>query len=133
MDAPCHRNNDRLKRRYDEHDWELECVEAKNGERMIRVVCSQCCVHSEWIGHAALLRHGVDPLTLPIDRSLRGDESCCVRDCSRSDTELHHFAPRSVFGIAADDWPVMPLCRDHHRYWHQLMGNYKLTTTGAMS
>jgi len=46
---------------------------------------------------------------------------CQVAGCGRTDTELHHFAPRSLFPDA-DNWPVLPLCVEHHLAWHNTTG-----------
>ena len=129
MDGPCHQDNDRTQKRFKDHDWILECVETANGHRQIRVICSQCKCHDNWLPHYILLDYGIDPWTLPINRSLRSNRECCVEGCLDTRTELHHFAPKRVFKNEANDWPVLPLCTDHHAYWHRLMGNYTLNDT----
>lgn len=49
------------------------------------------------------------------------DDVCCVKGCGRTDIELHHFAPRSIFPDA-DNWPVLPLCVACHLHWHNETG-----------
>lgn len=46
---------------------------------------------------------------------------CAV--CGRAEVlELHHFAPRSVFGEhEADNWPTAMLCHKCHERWHAAM------------
>jgi hypothetical protein len=49
---------------------------------------------------------------------------CSYRGCEDAGIDNHHFAPRNVFGKIADNYPVMPLCREHHTYWHSRMNGY---------
>lgn len=51
--------------------------------------------------------------------------ACSVRDCGAAGVDRHHFAPRNTFGSEAEDWPVMPLCKDHHVRWHTMMDGYR--------
>lgn len=44
--------------------------------------------------------------------------------------ELHHLAPRNVFGPTADDWPIVLVCPDCHAHWHRMMDGYKATAPG---
>lgn len=47
----------------------------------------------------------------------------CVR-CGAFGTELHHFAPRAIFGPEeAELWPTAYLCGGCHRYWHATINN----------
>lgn len=57
----------------------------------------------------------------PAERTTR----CIHRTCDQFAEEWHHFAPRNTFGWDADDWPVEPLCRAHHREWHDRMDGYQ--------
>lgn len=46
----------------------------------------------------------------------------CSRCGSRNGTQLHHWAPRAIFGgIEADRWPTAHLCPTCHALWHRLM------------
>ena len=49
------------------------------------------------------------------------DSICQVKGCGRTDIELHHFAPRSLFPDA-DNWPCLPLCVRCHKRWHDVTG-----------
>lgn len=51
-------------------------------------------------------------------------EECVVIDCAQPGVDRHHFAPRNTF-VDADKWPVLPLCREHHFYWHERMNGYR--------
>ena len=42
--------------------------------------------------------------------------------CGQPASELHHWAPRAVFGKAeAEAWPRSWLCAGHHQQWHNAM------------
>ncbi len=56
-----------------------------------------------------------------------GGEECSRNSCRNRDIEWHHIAPKEVFGWEeADEWPVVPLCQEHHREWHRRMIGYRL-------
>lgn len=38
---------------------------------------------------------------------------------TKGTTEVHHWAPRHLFGDDADRWPTGNLCRPCHVNWHQ--------------
>lgn len=38
--------------------------------------------------------------------------------CGGWGTQLHHWAPRGIFGDEADCWPTSYLCRPCHKLWH---------------
>lgn len=60
---------------------------------------------------------------LPIIQDFRGvGEECEVRGCTSTNTQLHHWAPRRIFGDEADDWPTSWLCVErHHPLWHAMV------------
>ena len=45
------------------------------------------------------------------------DNQC--EKCGKMGAELHHWAPRHLFGDQADRWPVSFLCQECHATWHQ--------------
>ena len=47
--------------------------------------------------------------------------------------ELHHLAPRNVFGPTADDWPTVLVCHDCHAHWHRMMDGYSVTAPSSKS
>ena len=48
---------------------------------------------------------------------------CSVQGCPGSGEELHHWAPKCLFGPdAAELWPKGYLCRIHHQEWHKRTG-----------
>lgn len=39
--------------------------------------------------------------------------------CGSRHAELHHWAPRAIFGDEADEWPTDYLCVPCHDRWHE--------------
>lgn len=60
----------------------------------------------------------------PLERWRRGAElrltQCMVAGCEATEAlEQHHTFPTWVAGPeVADVWPIVTLCRAHHRLWH---------------
>ena len=54
---------------------------------------------------------------VPIEKDEMSGE--CAR-CGGVGVEAHHTAPQGVFEDA-DDWPIIDLCTEHHREWHERM------------
>lgn len=94
-------------------------------------VCGQKTGHIPKTMSAKLLAGGHLPervhVNTPIDYP-----PCSYRGCQQPGKDWHHFAPRNTF-IDADNWPVMPLCQDHHRTWHQEMDGYLWTAKTVAS
>ncbi len=63
----------------------------------------------------------------------REHRTCSVTGCRAVGIEMHHFAPRNTFGADADNWPVLPLCRHHHRQWHETMDGYRWHKPGEFA
>ena len=61
----------------------------------------------------------IDIDRLPVMENYSGREICAV--CGNPYTELHHFAPRHLFGNDADNWPMAYLCKKHHDLWHAIV------------
>lgn len=49
---------------------------------------------------------------------------CRFRGCDSKQVEMHHYAPKMVFGWRADDFGTQPLCKEHHDLWHDELTNY---------
>ncbi len=46
----------------------------------------------------------------------------CQGPCKRITVcQVHHVAPRHLFGEAADDWPIVWLCKSCHAEWHRIV------------
>jgi hypothetical protein len=57
--------------------------------------------------------------TYTVDRREQDPQHCAV--CGTLGAEVHHWAPRHLFGDEADDWPVALLCVKCHKRWHDLV------------
>ncbi len=69
----------------------------------------------------------IDRLGTPVIRygDLSSYPPCSYTGCTTPGVDRHHFAPYNTFGPDADNWPVMPLCQEHHREWHGRMSGYQ--------
>lgn len=108
-------------------DEELGIVVLGDGRPQIRTRCRACGKTSSPLPHALITAWDLNLSDFTWDRINPPAEyaPCSVRGCERKPTEYHHFAPCNTFGREADDWPVMPLCREHHVDWHQRMTGYE--------
>lgn len=104
-----------------------------NGAVNYELVCTTtgCRFKSSPIPSAAA-PHLVNKLPVLEDR-LAGSVGhvCCYDGCESREIEWHHFAPYNTFGAEADRFPIQPLCRDHHRHWHQTMDGYQWRKAGT--
>lgn len=50
----------------------------------------------------------------------RARTSRCAK-CGSRNCQLHHWAPRAIFGREADDWPTDYLCQACHDKWHEMV------------
>lgn len=96
--------------------WALR--RAANGSLQVTWQCLTCSYRSSALPHELLAELGVDIRALPIREDYAGLYArCVVRGCEAEDVELHHFAPRAIFGADAESWPQGYLCVRHHREW----------------
>ena len=59
------------------------------------------------------------------------DRTCVYGPCIRTDTQSHHFEPRSIYGDKeCEKWSKGFLCPIHHREWHTRVTPY-MKTYGA--
>lgn len=88
------------------------------------VIVERCpvCKRNTCPGHPFLSKKdfdNIEELPLFVDYT-EYSEPCAVHGCGRIDTQLHHFAPRHLFGYECEDWPTAYLCMEHHLMWHRL-------------
>ncbi len=50
-----------------------------------------------------------------------GNDGPCAVCGTVGPREVHHWAPRHLFGADADKWPTANLCGACHRQWHDLV------------
>ena len=106
-------------------DYTAIVIITPNGSKQVKKRCNKCLRKtgairkSEW---AAVIT-GTE-ITEVSERSHKY-ENCSVRGCTDAGMEYHHFAPVNTFGFTeAERWPVLPLCKSHHRQWHNTMNGY---------
>jgi hypothetical protein len=51
--------------------------------------------------------------------SSRGEFLCMVRGCDSREVQHHHYAPKVAFGMRAEAFGTVPLCRLHHEELHE--------------
>ena len=78
--------------------------------------CGKRATSSPWIAKSRFTAAELD--AMPVAANYTGGVTCQYRGCTRTAVEWHHYAPRYLFGDAADNWPIGPLCVLHHRTWH---------------
>lgn len=89
---------------------------AINGAKAPHKLCFLC-------GRLVSLRKGAGPglYCLKDNRRLQTVPPC-ARCGSTDGVELHHWAPRAIFGIGeAERWPTSYLCPECHQTWHTEM------------
>ena len=98
-----------------------------NGVTNYELVCtvSGCRFNTSPIPNAAALPLLKRLTVLPTRQSSGGRDTCGYRGCESTEVEWHHYAPYNIFGMEANNFPCLPLCRDHHRHWHQKMDGYR--------
>lgn len=108
---------------HDEHDVDWVTTRLANGQLRVWRACSSCGENvgdKHWYS-AAECPIPLGQLDILVDR--RGGQPPCER-CGDPASEVHHWAPRGLFGSDADAWPTGHLCSPCHREWHR-------TITGA--
>lgn len=86
--------------------------------------CADCKTRLEpgWVSHREL--RGLDIDSLPVGRDdTMFNPPCQV--CGDFGAEVHHWAPREVFGpVEPDHWPTSYLCRACHEEWHKRIADF---------
>ena len=111
-------------------------VEAKNARLMRNITASGAslvhwrCLNCDrpieqpgggyWIAHEKVEAIGIKIVVLPIAENQSSTLHC--EKCGHSGAEIHHWAPRHIFGKDSDTWPTSPLCVRCHREWHDRTG-----------
>lgn len=108
-------------------DWLLHRKLFNNASENFVWICSMCRVenpgrsHEHWIPKAKVLSVLTPEQAdeLPVLMSAFRDR---CRVCFERGAELHHWAPRAIFGKEESElWPQDYLCRACHTRWHQLV------------
>jgi hypothetical protein len=111
----------------------LGVVICADGRPMYKFRCRDCNTKGSPVSTKLLDAWGLTPDDIEWHQTndARTYDPCSVNDCTVTPTEYHHFAPRNTFGLEADEWPYLPLCRPHHVEWHQRMDGYRWHQPGA--
>lgn len=86
-----------------------------------RVIVERCprCGRNPNAKQAFLPLKDYDWDSLPLFADYSKDaQPCGYHGCTNPGSEYHHYAPRHLFEDA-DNWPGGPLCREHHKIWHE--------------
>lgn len=107
-------------------DLGLVAVICNSGVVQPKVFCHGCSHVSGAISKSALVAELIVECDLPVLRDHR-DGTPCERCGSLDGVELHHWAPRGVFGMdEAERWPTGWLCPKCHNLWHIHMAKAQL-------
>jgi hypothetical protein len=98
---------------------------SSNGVAMIADWCSTCNKPLEegvWIKHENLSR---DPMSYDLVKDNRNAKECGYRNCIKTNKEIHHYAPKEVFGVEeAEKYVKGFLCDEHHKLYHDMVENF---------
>jgi hypothetical protein len=110
-------------------------IKCRNASFQVHVACSDC---GERSGPLAKDRWAEVITMYPADIRYQDNSihatyaACSVESCDEPGMEYHHFAPVNTFGWReANRWPLLPLCKEHHRFWHQTMDGYRWHARGV--
>jgi hypothetical protein len=108
----------------------FRAVVQSNERVVIKTVCLDCGRSSGALPAVILQAWGVTwesvkDVRLNSPRERQDYDPCSYKGCTTTPTEYHHFGPYNTFGADADNWPCLPLCREHHQNWHHTMDGYR--------
>lgn len=96
--------------------WDIVSYRLQTGSVQVRHRCLTC-----WrIMTFSLPYSEAEAEAFPLAKDSVSDQPC-ARCGATEGVESHHWAPRSVFGCEADEWPTGFLCRPCHQEWHRMM------------
>lgn len=92
------------------------------GSSLVYWECTLCNENAmgsaHWLPHDPIRKYGINIDEIPIVEDYRV-QTCSV--CGTLGAQLHHWAPRYLFGDEADKWPLTYLCVPCHIRWHNLV------------
>lgn len=96
--------------------WEIGIMTTNSGSTVYPYYCRECghktTCYARKTDVAGRLLNELQP-------THNRKPECCV--CGAIGAELHHWAPRHLWGKEADKWPTAYLCIECHRLWHQVV------------
>lgn len=108
----------------------LGVLRQSDGKFQVRFYCVSCPRPSyngaSWISDSLPDPYGLIESfnlwgSIKVD-NVRWDRPCAKCGDRTSGVQEHHWAPRSIFGIEAWDWPTAYLCVRCHEEWHLRTG-----------
>ena len=91
----------------------------QSGAIAIGAYCQDCdrrATNEPWLPKSQFTAEQI--ASMPVHDNYTGGAVCQYKDCNATGIEWNHYAPRALFGEDAENWPIGPLCRAHHRTWH---------------
>jgi len=111
-----------------------QCSQESAGVELVRVQDSlgrecpvfRCCTCGRAAGNKPIKRGLLNPrlvIGAPLLKSnFDVSELMECELCGTAPAQLHHWAPRALFGyLEADQWPQSWLCQPCHSYWHRVV------------
>jgi len=112
---------------------DLHAIVTSNQRTQFKLKCRGCGATTGALPHVLVAQWGFGASDIVRVRQNEpyAHEPCSYLRCDAATTEYHHFAPYNTFGNDANNWPVMPLCREHHQEWHRRMSGYQWHRKGV--
>lgn len=99
------------------HDWRVGTAITASGSTVHPYYCSGCGTRTQLYERKETARRM--GCSVKISIPIREIRKCEV--CGAEGAEVHHWAPRSIFGDEAERWPTSLLCVPCHSKWHSLL------------
>lgn len=76
-----------------------------------------------WLAHSLFTDDEI--AQMPWDGSAQDKREPCTVCGVPAKLELHHLAPREMFGDECERWPQVRVCRRCHECWHNVVNLYQ--------
>jgi len=102
---------------------ELKRTIFSNGDIHVSYCCEKCGHSTPWLKKDEIIKAAINIYELELREIWNGNEKrqCEVEGCLNTGYEWHHIAPRHLFGDEYGRWPIVKLCKYHHRQWHAIV------------
>lgn len=110
----------------DETSFFIGWAKTVSGSTIFPLVCAACGeVSTRYVKRIDAERAHAEGLDVPMveTRTMSRFHGANVCEACKLETgtEVHHWAPRHLFGDEADAWPTANLCVECHKRWHALV------------
>lgn len=99
------------------HDWRIGTATTASGSIVHPYFCGGCGEKTQLYERKEKAKKA--GCGVRIDIEIRQPRICDV--CGASGAEMHHWAPRYLFGDDSEKWPKAMLCVPCHRKWHAMV------------